>query len=139
MRIPRFLQLVQIDDQHFITACRHGLVHLTWGRATVRFSRDEFRRLAGLLGRATDGLPPTSVRDGELRVTYQPEEDCEFRMGALVLLMSPPEFREFARVAGEAIQRLDKFLASGAWDREEAEDVPLDFSEQLRRNPFSLN
>jgi hypothetical protein len=138
MRKPQFLRLAQIDDQHFITACRHGLVHLTWGRATVRLSRDEFRRLAALLARALEGLPPTSVRDGEMRITCRREEVCEARLGPWVLLLSPAEFEQFAGLSDEAVGRLDKLLASGAWDEEEEEAAP-DFSEQLRRNPFSLN
>jgi hypothetical protein len=138
MRKPQFLRLAQIDDQHFITACRHGMVHLTWGRATVRLSGDEFRRLAALLARATDGLPPASVRDGEMQATCRREEVCEARLGALVLLLSPAEFQELAGASREAVLRLDKLLASGVWDQEEEEAAP-DFSEQLRRNPFSLN
>ena len=139
MRTPHFLRLAQIDDQHFITACRHGLVHLTWGRITVRFTRDEFRRLAGLLERVAGASPPTSVRSGELRVTYRPDEDCEFQMDPLILLLSPGEFQEFVKATCEAIQSLDEILASGAWDHEDAEDSSPDFVTQIRRNPFSQN
>ena len=139
MRTPYFLRLAQIDDQHFITACRHGLVHLTWGRITVRFTRDEFRRMAGLLERIADTSPPTSVRSGELCITYRPDEDCEFQMDSLILLLSPTEFQEFVKATGEAIQSLDEILASGAWDHEEAEDSSPDFVTKIRRNPFSQN
>jgi hypothetical protein len=128
-----------MDDHHFITACRHGMVHLTWGRVTARFARDEFRRLANLLEGVVDMPPPTSTRDGELRVTCRQDEDCELQMGSLVLLLSPTEFRGLARIAREAVQRLDKILASGVWDREEPEDAPPSFLEQLRRSSFSRN
>ena len=102
MRTPYFMRLVRIDDQHFITACRHGLIHLTWGRTTTRFSRDEFRRLAGLLKRAAGDLPPTSTRDGQLRVTVRLDDDCELQMGSLILLLTPAEFQSLrapARIA----------------------------------------
>jgi hypothetical protein len=59
-------------------------------------------------------------------------------LGALVLLLSPAEFQEFVQANREAVRRLDEFLASGAWDSEE-EEPPEDFTEQLRKNPFSLN
>jgi hypothetical protein len=98
MRAPHFVILAQIDPQHSISACRHGMVHLTWARITVRFVKDEFQRLAGLLQRAADNLPPSSVRDGNLWVTSRPDEDCEIRMGSLVLLLAPTEFHEFARL-----------------------------------------
>jgi len=133
------LRLAAIDEQHFITACRHGLVHLTWERITVRFSREEFRRLAGLLARAADSLPPASLRDGELRVTYRQDDNSELRMGALILLLSPQEFDRFGKMAAEAVSQLDKFLASKVWEREEEEDTPPGFWEPTRRNPFSHN
>ena len=139
MRVPHFLRLARIDGQHFITACRHGLVDLTWGRTTTRFSRDEFRRLVGLLARAMDSVPPISLRDGELRVTFRPDEDCELRVASLVLLLSTAEFEEFAQMAQDALRRLDKVLDSGVWDQDEPEADPPSLLDQLRQIPFSRN
>lgn len=139
MRAPNFVRLAQIDDQGFITACRHGLVHLTWGRTTTRFTREEFRRLTGLVHRTADALPPASAHDGELSVTCRLDGDCELRAGPLVLLLSPEEFQALANAVREALRRLIEILASGTWDVEEPEDDEPGFLEQLRRNPFSLN
>ena len=139
MMNPHFLPLAKLDDQHFIAACRHGIVHLTWGRVTVRYRKDEFRRLAGLLDRAGEALPPTSLRDGEIRVTCRLDEDCELKMGSLVLLLSPSQFQEFCRVAVESVDRLEDLQTSGAWDRDDPEEAPSDFTEQFRQNPFSPN
>lgn len=139
IRTPHFVRLVELDGQRFITACRHGLVHLTWERTTIRFSRDEFRRLAGLLNRASDDLFLAPIRDGDLRLTPRLDDDCELQVGSLVLLLSPDEFREFARAAQEAVQRLDEILASGMWDREEPEEGPTPFLRAAQRNPFSKN
>ena len=139
MRAPNFVRLAQIDDQGFISACRHGLVHLTWGRTTTRFTREEFRRLAGLLDRAADALPPASAHDGELSVTCRLEGDCELRVGPLVLLLSPEEFQALAGAVREAAGRLAQILASGTWDAEEPEEDEPSFLERIRRNPFSLN
>jgi hypothetical protein len=139
MRAPNFVRLAQIDDQGFISACRHGLVHLTWGRTTTRFTREEFRRLAGLVDRAADALAPASAHDGELSVTCRLDGDCELRAGPLVLLLSPEEFQALASAVREAVRRLDQILASGTWDVEEPEDDEPGFLEQIRRNPFSLN
>jgi hypothetical protein len=139
MRTPSFVRLAKIGDQGFISACRHGLVHLTWGRTTTRFTREEFRRLAGLLDRAADALAPASAHDGELSVTCRLDGDCELRAGPLVLLLSPEEFQALAGAAREAVRRLDKILASGTWDAEEPEDDEPGFLEQLHRNPFSPN
>jgi hypothetical protein len=102
-------------------------------------TRDELRRLAGLLERAADALPPTTKRAGELVITYRQDEDCEFQMGPLVLLLSPTEFQEFVKATREAVRRLDRILDSGMWDNEEPEDEPSDFWERLRRIPFSRN
>jgi hypothetical protein len=140
MRPPSFIQLARMDEQHFITGCRHGLVHVTWGRSTVRFSREEFRRLAGLLERAADALPPMEAQDGEIRVTRCLDEDCELRLGSLILLLSPAEFRVFVRASAEAVRRLDEILASGIWDRgDKEEEAPPDILQQLRRGSFSRN
>lgn len=137
--MPHFLTLAQLDDQHTISACRHGIVHLTWGRITARFRRDEFRRLAGLLERAVDALPPASIREGDMRVTTHPDEDCEVQIGPVVLLLSEGRPQEFSQVVGEAVRRLDEFLASGAWDREQPEDAPANILERFQRVTFSRN
>jgi len=140
MRVPHFLRLAQIDEQRFITACRSGLVHLTWGRATVRLTRDEFRLLGSLLDQATETSPPAYVRDGLLSLAYRRDEESEFRMGFLIFVLSAAEVRELAAAVRQAVRHLDEFLASGTWDRDEAaDDAPSGLWEQLRRNPFSPN
>ena len=138
MRAPHFVILAQIDPRHSISACRHGMVHLTWARITVRFVRDEFQRLARLLQQAVDNLPPSSIRDGNLWVTSRPDEDCEIRMGSLVLLLTPTEFHEFGKLAQEAAKSLKRILASGMWDGQEPEPPPS-LLEQIQRIRFSRN
>ncbi len=140
MRTPHLVRLVEIDEQRFITGCRNGIVHLTWGRTTIRFTAEEFRRLADLLEEARDPLTPSSLRDGYLRVTCRRDEECEFRMGPLALLLSPAEFRELAAAAREAVDRLDEILDSGAWDEpDEEESAPFDSQDLFGRTPFSQN
>jgi hypothetical protein len=140
MKMPHFLRLAEIDQQHFITACRHGLVHVTWGRTTLRLSRQEFRELARMLLQATDDLPPISIRSGDLGVAYRADDDCELRIGPLALLVSSAEFEQFAEATQNAVHQLDRILRSGAWDKEEPEDQSSgDALEPVRRNPFSLN
>jgi hypothetical protein len=140
MRTPHFVRLVEIDEHRFISACRHGLIHLTWGRLTVRFARDEFRRVAALLARAVDGIPPSFVRDAGFRATYREEEECELRIGPLALLLNADEFVDFAEAAGDAIRRLDEILDSGMWDREEeADDGPDSLPSPFRGTRFSDN
>lgn len=139
MRLPHVLTLAQVDDQHLIAACRHGLVHLTWGRITVRFSQDEFSRLAGLLTEATEEPAAASVSDGGLRITARPDDECECQFGPLVLLFAPNDFVQFAQTVQEAARRLHEFLASGVWERDAQEDAPQGALQQSQRIPFSLN
>ncbi|MCL7453172.1 MAG: hypothetical protein M8467_08995 [Anaerolineae bacterium] len=139
MRAPHFVRLAQIDEQRFITGCRHGLIHLTWGRNTIRFSRDEFRKVANLLERAASDRPPYSLRDGEFRAAYRKDDECELRFGPVVMLVPYQEFEQLTKAALEAVQELDRILASGAWDRAEPEEPETSFLESLRRNPFSVN
>jgi hypothetical protein len=139
MMMPHFLTLAQLDDQHTISACRHGIIHLTWGRITARFHRDEFRRLVGLLERAVDALPPAQISEGELRVTTHRDQDCEVQVGPVILLLSESRLQEFSQVAKGAIQRLDEILASGAWERDQPEDAPANILERFQRVPFSRN
>lgn len=138
-KMPHSLRLAQIDDRHFITACRYGLVHLTWGRITARFSRDEFGRLANLLERLEEAGPPASLRDGELQVTSRIDDDCELCIGPLALLMTPARLQQLAGAASEAVQRLEDLLASGLWDRDEEEDTPPGGLGESGRIPFSQN
>jgi hypothetical protein len=139
MMKPHFVTLAQLDDHHFINACRHGVVHLTWERITARFRQDEFQRLADLLQQAADDEPPASVRDGDLRVTVRPDDDCELQVGSLILLLPTTGFHDLARIAREAAQKLQKLLASGAWDQDGPEEPPDSTLDQLRRIPFSRN
>lgn len=139
MNTPHFIQLSRIDDQRFITGCRHGLVHVTWGRITLRFSRDEFRLLARLLRRAADDRLPSTARDGALRVTCRVDEDCELRAGPMVLLLSSAEFQAVVESAKEAVKRLDEILASGVWDKPGEDEPPPSLLEQFQSFSFSQN
>ena len=139
MRAPHFFRLAEIDERRFINACRHGLIHLTWIRITVRLSRDEFRRLAGLLARSADALPPGTARDGSLHVTHSVDGGCELLLGPLKLAISSEEFRALAGVVQEAVEQLDEILDAGIWDREEPEEAPLTIMEHFRRHRFSEN
>jgi hypothetical protein len=138
MRTPHFVVLAQTDHQHSVRACRHGIVHLTWTRVTMRFSTEEFQRLAGLLSQIQEEAPLGSIHNGSLRILSRPDEECEIRLGSWVLLLSPAEFREFSKLIKEASQSLQGILASGMWDEPEQEP-PSDALKQIRRNPFSKN
>lgn len=140
MKTPRFFKLAEIDEYRFIMGCPHGMIHLTWGRMTVRFTRDEFRRIAGILQRATDGLPPVFVQDGEIHVSYRADGDSELRLGPLVLLLSGHDIVDLTRAARDAVHHLDDIIASGMWDREQAGDeTQADLTSTLGRTHFSLN
>jgi hypothetical protein len=132
------MRLAQIDEERFIGACRHGLVHLTWARATVRFSRDEFRRLVALLNRAASAGPPATFHDGDLRATSRLDAVSELSAGSWILQLSPDEWHEFTGAAREALHRLDEILASGMWNGE-PEDAQSRVFEGIRRVPFSKN
>ena len=138
MRTPHFMRLAQIDEERFISACRHGLVHLTWARATARFTRDEFRRLGALLSRTESAVPPATFHDGELRVSSRQDEGCELMAGSWILRLSPDECHEFSTAIREALHRLDEILASGMWNSEPEHPQPS-ILEQIRRVPFSKN
>jgi hypothetical protein len=132
------MRLAQIDEERFISACRHGLVHLTWARATVRFSRDEFRRLVALLNRATSAGPPATFHDGVFRVTSRLDAESELSTGSWILQLSADAWHEFTGAAREALHRLDEILASGMWDGE-PEKAQSGVFEGIRRVPFSKN
>lgn len=122
-------------------ACKHGIVHMTWRRTTMRLSRDELRQLASLLAQAADELLPATLRHGDLRVTCRLDDDCEFQMGPLVLLLPAKQFQEFATMVGTAARRMDKLLDSGVWDEKEPEETleQPDFLERFRKPLFSRN
>lgn len=132
---PHVIRLAEIDERRFINACRHGVVHLTWHRVTVRLGRDEFRRLARLLSRSSE--PPGRFRDGEMAVACSHQE-CEVELGPLSLTLSLPEFHELDQAVQEAVERLDEILDSGVWDQQE-EDAPRSILDRLRQHSFSEN
>jgi hypothetical protein len=134
--------LAEIDARHFINACRHGLVHLTWDRVTVRFTRDEFRRLARLLARSS-ASPAVQFRDGELEAACRANQDCELRLDSLTLTLSVEEYRALSRLAQEAVAQLDKILDAGMWDERDANGPesarPTSLLERFRQHRFSDN
>jgi hypothetical protein len=141
MRAPHFVQLAAIDERRVINACRHGLVHLTWDRITVRFTRDEFRRLARLLARSMESPPPGWFRDGEIEVTYS-ARDCNLRLGSLTLAVSQGEYQALSTAAREAVEQLDKILDAGMWDEpksDEPEETPPSILDRFHRHRFSEN
>lgn len=133
------MTLARLDRQRFITACRSGVVHVTWGRVTLRFLEDEFRRWADLLARAVEASPLAFLWDGELSIRNRPDGECELQMGPLVLSLPLQQFRELAQAAHQAVASLDEILASGIWEQEEAAEAPPGFLELFRRIPFSRN
>ena len=142
MRAPHFVRLAEIDARHFINACRHGLVHLTWDRVTVRFTRDEFRRLASLLARSS-ASPAVWFRDGELEAACRAHGDCALQLGSLTLALSLEEYHALSRVAQEAVAQLDMILDAGMWDEREADGSesarPTSILDRFRQHRFSDN
>jgi hypothetical protein len=152
MRAPHFVTLVRVDGERSIAACRHGIIHLNWGRTTVRMGREEFRRLVDLLARALSSPHPSSIRDGDMIARFRPDDECELRLrnrpqqrgssrsGSLAFLVPSSEFLELHQATQKAIGRLDKVLASGMWEQDEEEEVPpANPFEQLGRSSFSDN
>jgi hypothetical protein len=139
MRTPHFVTLAEIDQERFISACRHGVVHLTWRRATVRLHQDELKKLASLLQQASDSPPSITSSSGRLSVIFRQDEDSELQIHTLILLLSPSEFRELTSASREAADRLEKVLASGAWDEPEEPEAPPDPLQRLRHVSFSKN
>lgn len=138
MQGPRFSVLARIDDRRFIAACPHGIAHLTWERATLRFTMDEFQALAGLLGRAASARAPVTLEEGDMRVAWQPDGG-EVQAGQAALRLRPAEFRQLAEAVREAQHRLDEMSAAGEWDAAEPDSTPPDPLDGLRRSPFSQN
>ncbi len=145
MGTPQFVTLAQVDRQHFITACQHGIVHLTWGRVTSRLSHDEFRLLSALLDRATKPESAAPTSHGGLRITYRPDSESEVRIDAQaetwLLLLAPSKFHTFHQAVRSAAERLTEILSSGVWDKADdaEEETPPNPLEQLRRSHFSRN
>jgi hypothetical protein len=131
--------LAQIDEVRFISGCRSGVVHLTWERTTIRFAEDEFRRLADLLSLACQSDPPASLWDGNLYITCRLDDDCELRLGSLVLLISSEELQDLGQAARQAVKRLDKITASGIWDEPDTQRPAINPFDLLGKPSFSQN
>lgn len=140
MRTPQVLRLAQLDDQHFVMACGHGLIHLTWGRATIRMSRDEFRHMGRLLEQAADeDAPPAPTTDHTTGMVYRADGAWELRFGSLALILTPAELQNLLQVVRRALSQLDAFLAAGFWERKPPEDSYPHIWEETQRSPFSIN
>ncbi|MBN1138837.1 MAG: hypothetical protein JXM73_19790 [Anaerolineae bacterium] len=136
---PRFTILARIDDLRFIAACPHGVAHLTWKNATLRFTLDEFKALARLVERATAARTPMVLTDGDLSVAWQPLDRCELQVGQASLRLPPADFRRLAAALQQASHRLDDLTASGTWTEPDRQESPPDPFQGPRRIPFSRN
>jgi len=136
---PRFTILAHLDDLHFIAACPHGVAHLTWENATLRFTLDEFRALARLVERIITARTAVVMTDGNLSVAWQPVERCEIQVGPAALRLPPADFRRLAATIQEARRRLDDLTASGTWAEPDRQESPPDPFQELKRSLFSRN
>ena len=136
---PRFTILARLDDLHFVAACPHGVAHLTWENATLRFTLDEFNALARLVERTITARTPIVMTDGSLSVAWQPLDRCEIQVGPAALRLPPADFRRLAAAMHEARCRLDDLTASGAWAESDRQESPPDPSRPPNRIPFSRN
>lgn len=152
MRVPQFITLARVDQERFVSACPRGIVHLSWGCATVRLSHGQLRRLAIVLDRNAGSQDPVSGCDGELAIALRPDGQTQVQIAfpaasrregstaSVVLVLAPEELALLHQALREAVQRLDQLLASGVWSQEGAESEPPDgASGQLGRFPFSDN
>lgn len=135
----RFTILARIDDAHFVAACPHGVAHLTWENATLRFTLDDFGALARLVEQATAARTPVALTDGNVRVAWQPLSQGEIQVGPAVLRLAPAGFGRLASIIREAKHRLDDLIASGAWNEPDRQESPPDPFQVLKQNPFSRN
>lgn len=141
LRAPHFVRLAEIDARRFINACRHGLVHLTWDRVTVRLSRDEFRRLVGLMARSLLS-PGDLVQDDWIEAVCHVDQKCALRLGSLALKLSQDEYHVLAGAVQKAVEQLDKILDAGMWDEPGSDEVgpaPPSILERFRQHRFSDN
>jgi len=136
---PRFTILASIDDLHFIAACPHGVAHLTWENATLRFTLHEFKAMACLVERTIAARVPIVLTDGNLSVAWQPLDRSELRVGPAALRLPPADFRRLAATMQEAKRRLDDLTASGAWAEPDRQESPPDPFKSPKRFPFSRN
>jgi hypothetical protein len=136
---PRFTILAQLDELHFVAACPHGVVHLTWDNITLRLTLDELKALAHLVERITTERTPVVMTDGNLSVAWQPLDPCELRVGTAALRLPPADFRRLAATIQEAKRRLDDLTASGTWAEPDRQESPPDPFQELKRSFFSRN
>lgn len=131
----KFTVLARIDDARLISACPHGVAHLTWERATLRLSFDELAALAALL---TPGPGPAPGEDARRQLAVRPGDPGELQVGSAILRLPAAEFRQLGAAIREAWQRLEAMRASGEWEAEEppGREDPL---AGLRQHPFSSN
>ena len=56
--------LAKGGDNHYIAHCKHDVIHLTWGTATLRFRPQDFTRIAHLLEQGVVGAENREICDG---------------------------------------------------------------------------
>jgi hypothetical protein len=134
----QFTILSRIDNVRFISACPHGVAHITWERLTLRLRLNEFEDLGHLLARASANEARPVHHAASLPIAYHPGDPCEVQVGVLVLRLSRSEFRQLAAAVAEAQRRLDEIVASGEWDEPEAAS-PADPFAELKAHHFSTN
>lgn len=135
---PRFTILAHIDDTRFISACAHGVAHLTWERLTLRLRLDELEAVARLMAAHPAGEDRSARAESGLLLAFRPGPPAELHVGTVVLRLSPAEVRQLGGALQQACRRLDEIRAGGEWDTSEPSPPP-DRPVPFGPIPFSKN
>lgn len=138
MSPSHFVRLAQVEGQGIISACRHGVVHLSWANVTVRLELAEFERLARLLSRGSALSTRAPLCEGDYCLAA---EGPRYRIGlaALDLWLSAAEFLTLVEMVASAHRRLHELLESDEWREPDPDEEELPSLDELSRHQFSLS
>jgi hypothetical protein len=113
-----YIYLAEMDASRFVTQCEHGVIHITWGHATLHLRRVDFARVAQLVKVSASNNAPGRVYDGSCCVLQNEDGHFQLWIGNAGLYLPPVDFLLFADLIHTAMCRL-----ANAQSGEEAEKM----------------
>lgn len=124
MKPKQTIILAKYDKYHFVTYCRHGVIHVRWGMTTFHLSPDEFVQLIHILEKGRIGVVNNEICNETAYLCQDEQGNFELFLDDVRLLLKATDFLHLLRLVQKALEQ---------WGYED-----LDYS-QITKSPTDLD
>ncbi|MEM7535676.1 MAG: hypothetical protein AAF639_26095 [Chloroflexota bacterium] len=102
------IMLAKVDSQRYIACCEHGITHVIWDHATMRFFTHDMTVIAELLKETTQLAVQYRIASKQaVTVVFDQYDQFQVWLAGAGLYLAPDEFKQF----GTMIQKAAKHPA----------------------------